>query len=474
MNASTSKETLARCLRDPVLWCSGALALPLRGYQARAAKAIAKSIGGRGGTHVVTMSRQAGKNQLSACLESWLLARYKHRGGSIVKTAPSFRPQLVNSMNRLAPLLDRTPITRNHEAQLGYIYKVGRAQIHFLSGAPKANIVGATASLLLEADEAQDMDEETWYTKFVPMASSTNAPMLLYGTAWTDDTLLQHTIAKLDPSHVHRVPWQQVANELPAYGQFVQAEIARLGWDHPIIQTQYELNTVNSGQHPLLDPVTLAMMHGTHAPQANPCPGSTYRLLIDPAGHSDDQLTATDERNDYTAALMVEIMRASLNTYRAVHRWSWQHQDHALLAGAIATLAEEWNAPIIMDATGLGQSLYTHLSAATRMPIKPIVFTSATKSEIGWTFLGICKTGRFLDHTETGDPNQARFWQQAAQAQARISGNSGQTIQWNVPDRQLHDDHLIAASLCSILEQDRPAILESAIIEAPDPLERYP
>jgi hypothetical protein len=60
----------------------------------------------------------------------------------------------------------------------------------FFSADPESNVVGATASLLLEIDEAQDVSPDTFDKDFRPMAATTNATTVMYGTAWSDDTLL--------------------------------------------------------------------------------------------------------------------------------------------------------------------------------------------------------------------------------------------------------------------------------------------
>ena len=72
----------------------------------------------------------------------------------------------------------------------GYIYKLNTARIYFLSGGPEANIVGATASTLLEVDEAQDVQIAKFDKDINPMAASTNATRVFWGTAWTSKTLL--------------------------------------------------------------------------------------------------------------------------------------------------------------------------------------------------------------------------------------------------------------------------------------------
>jgi len=81
-----------------------------RGYQLEVARAIGRAVAdglGReaGLTLTVLFPRQAGKNQVSALVEAFLLFRYQRAGGSIVKTAPTFRPQLAISARRLERML---------------------------------------------------------------------------------------------------------------------------------------------------------------------------------------------------------------------------------------------------------------------------------------------------------------------------------------------------------------------------------
>ena len=82
----------------------------------------------------------------------------------------------------------------------GYQVRLGKAAAYFFSSSPEANTVGATASLLLECDEAQDVLEAEWVKKFVPMAAFNNATIVYWGTAWTSRTLLARTIRGLNPA----------------------------------------------------------------------------------------------------------------------------------------------------------------------------------------------------------------------------------------------------------------------------------
>ena len=63
-------------------------------------------------------------------------------------------------------------------------------RVLFYSASPESNVVGATAELLLEIDEAQDVEWEKFNRDFRPMAAVRNATTVLYGTAWSDTTLL--------------------------------------------------------------------------------------------------------------------------------------------------------------------------------------------------------------------------------------------------------------------------------------------
>jgi hypothetical protein len=132
----------------------------LRPYQCEAGRAVLDSIKhNRGRTITIEIARQGGKNELSAQIELLLLAAGRDRDADAIKCAPTFRPQARISMrrlwNRLGAARD-TGLAQHGENTIGF----GRARAVFLSAEPGANVVGHTASLLLEVDEAQDVDVE--------------------------------------------------------------------------------------------------------------------------------------------------------------------------------------------------------------------------------------------------------------------------------------------------------------------------
>jgi len=490
--ARGSAQAIARTMGDIGAFSRAVLRRPLRSYQLAVARAIGESVlGGHGRTFAVMMSRQAGKNETAAQIEAWLLNLYRRRGGSIVKAAPTFRPQALTSLLRLRSVLDGAPLPPAR-IELGHRLCCGRASIAFYSAAPGASVVGATADILLEADEAQDIDEERWQKDFRPMAASTAATTVLWGTAWTADTLLARTMASLGEQEardgvqrVFRIPWDVVAEAVPAYGRYVRGEIARLGAGHPLIRTQYLLEELDA-EAGLFTAATQALMRGTHARQQGPLEGHRYALLVDVAGGLDivggsGSLDGAVSLRDSTVATVVEITRTAgasggadplpLPAYLVMNRYAWTGTALSTLAGTLAALAERWAVGhLVIDATGLGAGLASALVQRLGPRVIPFVFTTSSKSRLGWAFLGLCNSGRFRDHRADGSPEQERFWREVAAARYALGEGPGQSLRWGVPDRAIHDDYLVSAALCAALPETPLSTGQSHIIESEDPL----
>ena len=266
----------------------------LRSYQEAAARAIVDSVlAQRGLAFGVMFPRQSGKNELQAQIEALLLWALSRTDAEIVKVSPTWRPQSLNAMRRLERVLSRHPCTRRAwEKENGYIYRVGRARIFFLSGAPEAHIVGATASTLLEIDEAQDVTQAKYDKEIAPMAASTNATRVFWGTAWTSQTLLARELRALKRleaqdglQRVFVTGAEAVAREVPAYGSFVAAQVASLGRNHPLVRTQFFSEEID-GQVGMFPAETFALLQGDHPAQDGPLPGRVYALLVDVAGEA--------------------------------------------------------------------------------------------------------------------------------------------------------------------------------------------
>jgi hypothetical protein len=477
-------EAIKAFLRDMRLFSRMVMRRPLRSYQLAPARAIVDSVLNRRGlTFAVVMSRQAGKNELSAQLEAYLMNLFQGVGGaSLVKASPTYKPQTITSRMRL---LDRLDNDWNRDAvrrAAGYIVRLGRCRCCFFSAHHTANVVGATANVLLECDEAQDVDPDKWSKDFAPMGASTNVTTVFYGTVWTRRTLLAQVMRRLRQQElrdgvqrVFVVPWEQVAQEVPAYGAYVRGEMARLGPDHPVIQTQYKLQAIDDAGG-MFPPERLARMRGDHRRQRRPLPDETYAITIDVAGEDeqlerelqdDEALRAAQPRRDSTVLTVFRVDLAGIEDpllglprYEVVDRHWWTGRKHSDLYAAICDLIETWRAAwVVVDATGLGAGLASFL-ARRYGTVKddpsglliPFVFSSATKSDLGWEFLSLVETGRYKEYADDSAADTRQFWREVAACQFEVLPGPGRRMRWGVDDPAVHDDMLISAALVARLD----------------------
>jgi hypothetical protein len=493
-------------LEDVSRFCVVASNLRLRLYQQAVAHAVIESVlGEKGLSFVVMFPRQSGKNELQAQIETFLLAFLFRRDAEMIKISPTWKPQTYNAMRRLERVLKHNLLTSQYwSKEQGYIYRVGQARIFFLSGSPETNIVGATASTLLSVDEAQDIQIQKFDKDIAPMAASTNATRVFWGTAWTSRTLLARelraSLAAEQADGLRRVfvaAAEQVAAEVPAYGEFVAAQAARLGRSHPMVRSQYYNEEIDA-EGGMFPPERAALMQGEHVALEGPAAGRSYALLVDVAGEdewasgAEVHLGGSAEAlqnpgRDATALTVVEIDCSKLAdellrapTYRVVRRRQWVGVKHAAIYAQVRALAEHWGARyLVIDATGVGAGLASFLERALPGKVMPFIFSAASKSKLGWDFLGIVDSGRWKEHAG-GAPLQVEFFRQLAFCQYEASSGPGRELRWGVPDGTrdpangalVHDDLVLSAALSAVL--DRQAWIASGpalIIPGRDPLE---
>jgi hypothetical protein len=480
--------------------------MELRKYQEGPARAIVELVkAGQGGSIVVLFPRQSGKNELQAHVETYLLTILGPQDAEMVKVSPTWKPQSLNAMRRLERVLARNLVARSAwKKEQGYIYRIRDARLYFLSGQPGANVVGATANVLLQCDEAQEVQVSKWDKDFAPMAASTNAVRVFWGTAWTSRTLLARELAAAEKAQrkdgiqrVFRMTAEDVAAEVPAYGDYVAEQVQKLGRQHPLVKTQYfsEFIDAEGGMFP---PHRRALMQGTHPRQLQPATGCLYAFLIDVAGEdegaSDEiaDLERDDLRNparDATALTIVEVDLSTVKdelvkapTYKVVDRREWVGVKHTRLYGELKALSDVWEPRyLVCDATGVGAGLSSFLDKALPGRVLPFVFTSKSKSDLGWSFLAVCDTGRFKDYAlEEGysDKITAQFWTELEHVQYEATDNK--MVKWSVPDgtrdsttgELVHDDLVISAALCAELDDLEWSVGgEALIVRGRDPLE---
>lgn len=450
---------------------------PLRHYQLECARAIVDSVArGDGKIFTVMFARQMGKNETSAQIEAYLMARYADGGGNIVKAAPAFKPQVIASILRLKATLEASPTTRGRwQPSFGYMIALDEASTTFLSADTSANVVGATASLLLEIDEAQDVDPDKYDREFRPMASSTNATTVLYGTAWNETSLLERQRrANLDREEAgherlhFEYAWDVLGALKPAYHSFVEAEILRLGIDHPGIQTQYLLHTLSDAGR-LFSAVQREAMRGTHERQTERLDEEMIVAGIDLAGEDEQSERAQSlghvPRRDSTVVTIGRVTRdASGSPSLEVidHVW-WTGREQVWQHNELLRLWDRWRfTRVSIDASGIGAGVAAFLAMGHNQRLDRVVFSVQAKSALAYTALSMANTGRLSIYRSTGAREWSQCWSEIEAC--RYEMRAHELMSWQVPAREGHDDFVASLLLCCKAASEVVVVAESGLV----------
>ena len=134
---------------------------------------------------------------------------------------------------------------------------------------------------------------------------------------------------------------------------------------------------------------------------------------------------------------------------------------HAALHTQLVDLAREvWRASVVVvDATGVGAGLASFLAAALGerrtgrvVPVAPFVFTAASKSALGWSFLALIDAGRFKEYADDGDALTRLYRSQLAATTYETPPGPGKPLRWFVPPARGHDDLVVSAALAATLD----------------------
>lgn len=478
--------------------------ITIRKYQTPAVDAIVDSVLHHKGLRFVVMfPRQTGKNEIQAQIENYLLFRFCKKGGQIVKVSPTWKPQSINAKQRFERVMKQNQITTGMaKPSQGFQFVMENAKIIFLSGDPNSSIVGATADLLLEVDEAQDVGTGKFDRDIAPMAASTNATTVFFGTAWTSDTLLARERAFAEQKQkkdgirrVFRLTCEDVFPEVPAYKTYVEDQVAKMGRTHPTIKTQYFSEEIDAEATFIKNAEVL--MAGTHSRREAPEENEIIAMMVDVAGGEEEnkaglKLETNDtEQRDATAITICSIDLSTLSsekhgvTWKVLCRFNWTgipfDQQYARVEGVINL----WNPAIVCcDGTGIGAGMATYIRALVG-PERFInfVFTLESKSKMGWDWLGMVNTGRWKEYRDS-DELQKVYFEQLKYCRYEVIPGPGQKIKYSVPDgtrnkkgEYIHDDLIMSAAMSAVIEKQigdswvMPA--ETLVVQAADPLDGY-
>jgi hypothetical protein len=426
--------------------------MPLRPYQVEARRGVLESVEtGAGRSFSIEVARQGGKNELSAHLELELLLRYRDSDVTLIKAAPTFEPQARISLDRLWSRLQDAGLTRQAWRENGNAVRLGRARQLFLSAEPASNVVGHTADLLLEVDEAQDVDADKYDKEFAPMAAARAATTVFYGTAWDDAGLLERVkqkhLAQERRDGIRRhfeYDWQAVATSNPAYARYVEEQRDALGEEHPLFQTQYCLRVL-PGAGRLLSPSQLTLLRGAHARLDGPQAGETYVGGLDIAGEASALSAAAG--HDATVLTIGRVLEGEpAPSVEVVAHYAWTGVAHTALQSSLTTIAGEWRLQrLVVDATGIGEPVASMLSAALGgSRVQAVKLTADWKSSLGYALLTAVSAGRLrLYAGSNGEALECRRQLERCRAVYRPN----QTLSFFVDERDGHDDYVISLAL---------------------------
>ncbi|MFC1955956.1 hypothetical protein ACFLWZ_05465 [Chloroflexota bacterium] len=436
----------------------------LRSYQKEVALAILDSIFGKKGlTFSVEIARQGGKNELSAQLDLLLLTLYMAEPQNMVKCSPTFKPQTVISMMRLKDRLNDAGFEGIWTSKLGYIIRLGKARAVFLSADESANVVGNTAHILLEIDESQDVNKETYTKEFKPMGATTNVTTVHYGTTWDEATLLEEVkqsnleLERRDGIKRHwRYDWEDVAQCNPDYLAYVEAEKERLGENHPLFLTQYRLLPIHGGGG-FLNSQQQAQLKGEHARKHQQGQSHVYIAGIDLAGEAEEgegaYLRMLKPRRDSTVVTIGElnfsvcsdvVKQPRINVVE--HYW-WTGRKHAeLYPQFVDILKNVWHCrKIVVDATGVGEPVSSFLRKSLGSRVAAFTFSQRSKSELGFNLLAAINSGRLKMYKSEGSAEYQEFWLEMEKARSQY--RHSQTMNFYVDASEGHDDFLMSLAL---------------------------
>ena len=240
------------------------------------------------------------------------------------------------------------------------------------------------------------------------------------------------------------------------YRKFVEGEIRRLGADHPIIKTQYLLETVDAAGR-LFGAEQLELLQGAHPRLAAPDGGDdAYVAGVDVAGESergpDEAVRASRPRKDSTVVTIARVshppeLLGEPCIEVVQHHW-WTGRDHSTQFGALLELLRNrWRCGMVcVDATGVGAGVASWLARAMPERVEAVQFSRPAKSQLGYDLLAAANAGRLRLYANDGSPEWREFWDQARLCRYAVYPNSA--LNFFVPEAEGHDDFVVSLALC--------------------------
>lgn len=443
-----SRELIRRALTDPAFHRERFYERPLSWPQVEAIRLIEKHLDSKSGKILTIRSaRQTGKNEVSATVEERFLLKYQRCGGTIVKSAPTYKPQIVNSKRRLDQMMRTDPFFgKSGGYREGYIKQVGKASVEFLSADKSSNVEGATASCLLEIDEAHKTDKGKFEEAFAPMTASTGAATVMYGVAAAkNDLLYEHRI--FNEAHDKGLNLQFPAAlwcEInPAYARHYEERRKKLGPDHPVILTQYDLVDIEAIGGFFNRWQRLNLLESQHRRKLMRESERQVVATIDIAGEAEDGEDLSPERGeskrDQTTCLIWAVdwekVENDIPEMRLLDLYWWVGAPLAEGPSGLPSqkrilldLLKKWRVDkAVVDARGVGEETASYLGKNHGSVIE-YKATQDTVSDDCYSLLAYVNNGQVKIFQNDGSPDYAELVKQIEHAAKEIRAHDRMAV----------------------------------------------
>ena len=295
------------------------------------------------------------------------------------------------------------------------------------------------------------------------------ATRVLYGTPWTDDTLLAREIQRnreLEARDGRPPPLRgrlgAVAARRSRLRRHVEGEIARLGEHHPIVQTQYLLRPLGRGGRFLdTDPARSCCAASTR-PRTVPSPAAgpwRYVAGLDVAGEDEedpDGLLVASQPPPRRHRPDDRLRRSGAGGGRVVEpRCGWSASTPGGAPPTAQLYPASWRCcatcwrcrVVVVDATGSALAWPRFSAPRWARGSCGLPIHGGQKSQLAYDFLAAVNAGRFsCTRPARRRPSCWSCWSKPKQPSTSLRAN--QTMSFFVPEAKGHDDLLNAAVLC--------------------------
>lgn len=281
------------------------------------------------------------------------------------------------------------------------------------------------------------------------MSATQNTTCVMYGAAWSDDTLLARQSAlnlelweKTGQRRHFEFDWHACAANNEKYRQFVEAEIERLGEDHLAIQTQYFLRSISSAGH-FFNDLPRQLLAGSHVWELEPDAAAGLDVGGEERANPDEP-GQTNVKRDSTVLTIgkVRYNELALLCIEVVHQAWWTGMTYPEQYTGILALVEQWDIRrLVVDNTGQGAGLASLLiEKLGEDRVEAYTFTRPSKSKLGYQLLALVNSGRFSVFVVHAAPSEVyqECWQQIRAA--RYTLPAPETINFYVDASEGHDD----------------------------------